>query len=335
MLKICILGYGGIARTHKAGYKSELEDKGIGKLVAVCDIDAARFDAKIDINLSSDDGSAKEFNTYTDLDEMLEKEQPDIVSITLPTFLHKEKAIYIMKKGFNVFCEKPMSLCYSDCLEMLAAAKECGRKLMIGQCLHFFPEYEYLKEVIADGRFGRVRSGYMSRLSGPPIWGWNNWYMDTVNSGGCLLDMHIHDVDFARYALGEPKKVSCISKSGYSGYESAFTTLYYDDFAVTAIGDWSLKGFDFEASFRFAFEKATVLWKDGKLTVYPTEDKKYEVELKAQNGYGAEVAYFADVIMNGKENTKNNPESAALSIKLAETLRKSADLGGEIVPFEV
>lgn len=334
MVKVCLVGYGGIARTHKAGYKQELEEKGIGKLVAVCDIDPKRFEAKVDINLSADDGSKLDFNTYTDLDEMLEKEQPDIVTLTLPTFLHKEKAIYIMRKGYNVFSEKPMSLCYEDCLEMLEVAKETGKKLMVGQCLHFFPEYAYLKEVIDDCRYGKVRSVAMHRLSGPPIWGWENWYMDTSRSNGCLFDMHIHDVDFARYAFGEPKKVSCISKAGYSDYESAFTTLYYDDFAVNAIGDWSLKGFDFQAYFRVGFEKATLEWKDFKLTVYPVDDKKFEVELPSVNGYGAEVAYFADYIKNGRDCSKNDPVSAAKTIKLAETLRESADKGGAIIDFE-
>ncbi|MBO7218030.1 MAG: hypothetical protein J6V50_04945, partial [Clostridia bacterium] len=73
MYKICIVGFGGIARTHKAGYKQEIEDKGLGKLVGVCDINPERFEAKVDINLSADAGAVQEFNKYTDLDEMLEK----------------------------------------------------------------------------------------------------------------------------------------------------------------------------------------------------------------------------------------------------------------------
>ena len=335
MIKVCILGYGGIARTHKAGYKTELEDKGIGKLVAVCDIDPNRFEAKVDINLSTDDSDKNDFNTYTDLDLMLETEQPDIVTLTLPTYLHKEEAIYIMKKGYNVFTEKPMSLNYEDCLEMLRVSKETGKKLMVGQCLHFFPEYDYLKEAAADGRFGKVRSAVFHRLSTPPIWGWDNWYMDTKRSNGCLFDMHIHDIDFARYAFGDPKKVSCISKAGYSDYESAFSTLYYDDFAVSAIGDWSLNHFDVQAYYRVAFENAVLEWKDYKLTVYPKDAEKYVVELPAVNGYGAEVAYFAEYIKGNVDCSKNDPESAAKSIRLAETLRDSADKGGEIVPFEV
>ncbi len=336
MVKVCILGYGGIARAHEGGYKSELSDKGIGKLTAVCDINPDKFSEKVEINISADASgeTPEKVNTYTNLDEMLECEQPDIVSITLPTYLHKEKTIYVLKKGYNVFCEKPMALSYADCLEMLAAAEESGKKLMIGQVLHFFPEYEYLKEAVADGRFGAVHSAFFHRLSTPPVWGFENWFMDAEKSGGCIQDLHIHDIDLARYLFGEPERLSCTSHKGYSDYESAFSTLWYKDFAVSAIGDWSLSKFPFEMYYRVAFDKAVVEMRGGKVTVVTAEGEKIEPELKRQNGYGAEVAYFAKAITDGGDMSKNDPESAALSIKLVEALKKSADNGGAVIEYK-
>lgn len=333
MLKICILGYGGIARVHRDSYK-DLEAKGKAKLVAVCDIDESRFDQKIDINIQGDDSEKSEsFNTYLDLDEMLEKEKPDIVTVTLPTFLHTEKTIYLLEKGYNVMCEKPMSLTYEGCKQMLAAAEKSGKLLMIGQCLHFASEYEFLKEAVESGKFGKVRSAFFQRISSPPLWSWENWYMNTERSGGCIYDLHIHDIDFVRYAFGEPKKISCISKAGYTDYESAFSTLWYDDFAVTAIGDWSLLNYGFAPSYRVAFEKAVLEWKDYRLTVYPTEGEKYDVALDNKSAYGAEVEYMCDILTEGFENKKNAPESAALTIKLVQTLKKSADNNGDITEF--
>lgn len=336
MLKICILGYGGIARAHKAGYTA-LKKKGKAKLVAVCDTDPARFEQAVKTNLDSGEAKAEPlpFNTYTDLDEMLEKEQPDIVTVCLPTFLHKEKTVYLLQKGYNVMCEKPMSLKYEDCLEMINAAKSAGKILMIGQCVRFFSEYEYLKNIIDSGEYGKVRSAYFHRLSVPPVWGWQNWFMDSDLSGGCIHDLHIHDIDFIRYAFGEPRKVSCISREGYTKWESAVTSLWYDGFAVTAIGDWSLKNHPFEPAYRVAFEKATVEMSGGKVTVYPVDGEKLEPEIPAKNGYGAEVEYMCDVLNGETENTKNRPESAAISVKLAETLKISAARDGEPVAFEV
>ena len=49
-----------------------------------------------------------------------------------------------------------MALTYADCKKMLAAAKESKKELMIGQCLRFYPEYQFIKEAVDDQRFGAV-----------------------------------------------------------------------------------------------------------------------------------------------------------------------------------
>ena len=335
MLKICILGYGGIARAHQNGYKTELEEKGIAKLVAACDICEEQFTKDMAINIDSGESEKSELRGYTDLDEMLEKEKPDIVTVALPTYLHKEKTVYLLNKGYNVMCEKPMALTYEDCLEMIEASKKSGAKLMIGQCIHFASAYEYLKEVIETEKYGKIHSAFMHRLSTPPNWGWDNWFMDAKRSGGCLFDLHVHDIDFARYAFGEPKEVSCRTRAGFSEYEYAFSTLMYDDFTVSVIGDWSLQKFPFESYFRVNFDNAVLECKANKLTVYPASADSFDVELDGKSPYGDELAYFCHVVTEGIENVKNSPESSALSIKLAQTLKKSADMKGAIIPFEV
>lgn len=337
MFKVCLLGYGGIAQIHKNSYAG-LEKAGRAKLVGVCDISPDVFTKNIAINIS--DGACGEqggiFNTYTDLDEMLAREQPDVVDICLPTYLHKEKAIYLMKAGYHVFCEKPMALTYEECEEMLCVSIETGKQIMIGQCLHFFAEYEYLKDLVTDGRYGKPLSGFFQRLSAPPLWSWENWYMNSDLSGGCIQDLHIHDVDMARYLFGNPTKISCRTKHGFGKWDCAHSTLCYDDhFTVTIIGDWSLPNVPFETSYRVAFEKATVICKSGDVVVYPAEGASFKPELNFIDGYAEEIGYFIDVLAGRTENTKNKVESAALTVKTIELLRKSGEMGGRQVDFEV
>lgn len=336
MIKVCLVGYGGIARAHKSGYRSEIEAKGLGEFCGAFEINPDRFERRVTTNLAEDTPKeVVDFRTYTDLDTMLETEKPDVVTVALPTYLHKDMTIKILKKGYNVLCEKPMALNSAECEEMIAAAKETGKKLMVGQCLRFAPEYEFLKDAIDTGKFGKVRSVFMERLSTAPIWGWENWYMDTAKSGGALQDLHIHDIDMARYLFGEPEKISCISKAGYSDYESAFSQLFYKDFVASIIGDWSLINHPFKPGYRIAFEKATVTWDYNELWVYPCDAAKYKVDLPAVNPYGAEAAFFGKVVTEGAQNTKNTPESAAATIKLIEALRQSADNGGAILEYDV
>lgn len=334
MLKAGIIGFGGIAKAHRSGY-ANLEKQGKAQLVCACDIDPDAFTRKITINLDTGKAELQEHITfYTDLDEMLAKEEIDLLDLCVPTFLHKELAVKLLNRGYHVMCEKPMALTYDDCTEMLRAAKENGKQLMIGQCLRFFPAYEYAKEVIEDERFGRVLGAFFSRLSPPPVWGWENWFMDPARSGGCLTDLHIHDVDMIRYLFGEPEAVSCRASTSLSVYDTVHSTFFVGDTPITAIGDWSLKGVPFSASYRLDFEKATLVSNASSVTVYPKDGgESYKPELHGVGGYEGELSYFCDVIEGRTENVKNPPESAARTVSLVENLRESAKNGGRVLPF--
>ena len=91
-IKAALLGFGGIAKSHKKGYDLLAAEGANVRLVAVCDINPENF-KKLDtaINLGSDgDLSLGDLRTYTDCDEMLANEEIDMVDICLPTYLHKE-----------------------------------------------------------------------------------------------------------------------------------------------------------------------------------------------------------------------------------------------------
>ena len=334
MLKAVMIGFGGIAQAHKAGYLA-LEKEGKVKLTAVCDIRKEAFVGKVEINLKNDAAEGGDFRCYTDFEEMLKNEErPDFIDICVPTFLHRDIAVSMLRKGYNVLCEKPMSLTYRDCLLMLEAEKESGKQLMIAQCLRFFPSYRYLKEVVDDGRFGKVQSAFFSRLSAPPLWSWENWYMDPARSGGCLTDMHIHDVDMVRYLFGEPEAVSCRAASSVCVNDSVQSDFYYGGIPVTAVGDWTLSGMTFQASYRVDLEKATVVYENDVVTVYPKDGKEaFCPAMEGPNGYTGEISYFCDVVSGKIRNDRNPASSAVRTVKLIEALRASVERNGERIAF--
>lgn len=334
MLKVAIIGFGGIAKAVHVGAYEQLEASGKAKLVAVCDIREECFTQKQEINIGGSDSLIGEnVHTYTDWREMLDKEKVDLVDVCLPTFLHAPVSIEALKRGFNVLCEKPMSLTYDDCLKMIDAAKSSGKQLMIGQCLRFGSKYRYLKKVIDEGEFGKVKGATFRRLSTTPVWGWDNWFMDYERSHGCIQDMHVHDIDIARFLFGEPLLVSCVTTDVYSRKDSARSTLLYDGFSVLAVGDWTLEGMPFSAEYLVSFEKATVEYKGDVITVYPRGGEAYKPPVESDNFYFNEIEFFADVIEKGGKNELNPPESAAKSIKLIETLIKSSDNGSAFTAF--
>lgn len=334
MLKAGLIGFGGIAQAHKNGY-ALLEREGKVRLTCACDIRPETFSGKVEINLKLEDSAeSSPIRFYEDLDEMLRKEELDFVDICVPSYLHREMAVKMLTRGYHVLSEKPMALSFADCRAMLDAEQKSGKHFMIGQCLRFFPQYEYLKACIDDGRFGKTLSAFFSRLSAPPVWGWENWFMDAAKSGGCITDLHIHDIDIVRYLFGEPEAVSCRVSHSLTRYDSVQTSLFYGGLPVTAVGDWTLEKIPFAASYRVGFEKATVLFEGGVVTVYPKDGgEPFRPEMSEQDGYTREIAYFCDVILGKTENDRNPASSAANTIRLIEVMKQSADADGKKILF--
>ena len=239
----------------------------------------------------------------------------------------------MLNAGKHVLCEKPMALSTEQCDEMIAAAERSGKRLMIGQCLRFHNAYSYLKDCTDNKNFGKLKNLYMYRRSAQPRWGYEHWFEKTDKCGGCILDMHIHDIDMARYLLGEPDAVSCIAYDATVRWSVENSRLYYKDVMVVADGSWdeSPKS-SFNCGFRARFENAQIIYDGCEVTVYPDVEETFKPELPKTNHMAEEIRYFASTILDqSKLNEKNPPESARATVSLIEKLRLSAEKGGEII----
>ena len=328
MIKFGLIGFGGIARSHKAAH-TRLENEGFGsKLVAICDIRPEIFGQDMEINLGAANvGSMDGINLYTSVDEMLAKEDLDAVDICLPSYMHADMAIKCLEKGLHVMSEKPMALSTADCDRMMAAAKKADRKLMIGLCLRFEPMYLCLKEIIDSKKFGEVHNVYFERLGGMPT-GWERWYHDPEKSGGIEFDLHIHDLDMTRFLSGEPNWVSSVK----NGYKNINTRFGYDGFSVMTVDDWSGSNtFKFKMGYRVAFDDATVVMDNGVVTVFPNVGEAYTVEYGKQDRMAEELRYLCRQITDGIENTVNSLESTKADITLTEKVRESYLNNGKVI----
>lgn len=328
MIKFGIIGFGGIARSHKAGHL-RLENEGFGsKLVAICDIRPEILGQDMEINLgAANTGTMEGINLYTSVDEMLEKEELDAVDICLPSYMHADIAIKCLEKGLHVMSEKPMALSTADCKRMITAAKKADRKMMIGLCLRFEPMYLCLKDMIDSKKFGKIHNVYFERLGGMPM-GWEDWYNDPEKSGGIEFDLHIHDLDMTRFLFGEPKWVSAVK----NGYRNINTRFGYDDFTVMTVDDWSGSNtYKFRMGYRVAFDDATVVMENGLVTVFPNEGEPYNVEYEKKDRMAEELRYLCQQITDGIENTVNSLESTMADITLTEKVRKSYLKNGKVI----
>lgn len=329
-IKVAILGYGHIARNHRIGYELLKSQMAPVELVALCDIDPEQFqDMEIINSDESTAGVRKDYHTYTDLEEMLKQEEVDVIDICLPTYLHCEYTVKLLKRGYHVMCEKPMGRNTAECARMLAAEKESGKKLMIGMCLRFNPMYLELKKLIDEKTYGEVTSAHFERRSAIPAWGYQNWFQNYECSGGAALDFHIHDVDMIRFLFGEPKAVSAVAANNKIKCTTIHSTFIYDDKAVTAIGDWgAIRGAKMGAVYRVNFERATVISENREVFVYPEGTEGFKLELDKGNHMAEEALFFAKTIMGEIENEKNLPADSAGTVRLVEKLVESAEHDG-------
>jgi predicted dehydrogenase len=334
MLRIGLIGLGFMGRMHLETY-IRLENEGVPiKVAAICDIDAFKLQGRAAggniVTASSPMLDFQRFNRYTSIEEMLEKERLDCVDITLPTYLHKEAAMQCLRHGLHVLCEKPMALHTGECAEMIQAAEANGRKLMIGQCLRFWPAYMYLKDLVDKQTYGNVISAYFYRGGGTPAWG--AWLTQREKSGGALVDMHVHDTDMVHWLFGKPDSVSCHARNVVpgSGYDVVSTHYKYKDGkVVNAQADWTLQGdYGFEMSYRINFDNGNVHFRGNAVQVNPNDAPGFAPELSPETGYYYQLKYFAEALLHDRPITAAAPTSIMGSMEIIEAEIESADRDG-------
>ena len=185
-LKCGIIGFGGLGKIH---YFNLVKNENV-EIVALCDVEEKQFTEAKDTNQGKGEAplDVSMYHLYSDAEEMLEKENLDLVVVALPTYLHAKYSIMALNKGAHVFCEKPMARTVEECQEMIKAAKANNRQLAIGQCVRFHKVFEYIKEAYEDGKYGKLVRLELCRYGCTPVWGWDNWYMDFEKSGGAKAE---------------------------------------------------------------------------------------------------------------------------------------------------
>jgi len=331
MVRVGIAGLGFMGRTHFGIY----QDMPNVEVVALMDRDKKRREGDWAEPIGNLPASwpkkvdMKGRKSYASLDEMLQDPDIDVIDITLPTNLHAEAVIRALKAGKHVLCEKPMARTYRDCRRILQAYKKSKSIYMVAQCIRFWPHYVKIKELVQSKKYGRLRSVALKRLASPPDYSYGNWLLKHALSGGALLDLHVHDIDYAQVLIGKPKRIYAQGTKGPSGGIDHIEALwdYGRDMLVSIEGGWTFSAtFPFEMAILVRCEKATIKWfmsEGPKIKVF-TESKVEEVEVEDTTGWHKEIEYFINCVEGGTRPKLCTPESSAMSIRLAEAELRSA-----------
>ncbi|WP_233568221.1 Gfo/Idh/MocA family protein [Cohnella faecalis] len=193
MVKASVIGCGGMGTIHAERYASMPDVE----LVGVCDVNERSASVL---------GKLTGAGFYTDVQQMFDSEKPDVVSITVPTFLHLPIVKLAADNGVHVICEKPLALSAVEAEEAIQYCEQRGVRLFVGHVVRFFPSYRQLTE--SATRFGGVRGGvYHAKRAGAHPGQVQPWFKDPNKSGGVILDLMIHDIDYILGAFGEVSEV--------------------------------------------------------------------------------------------------------------------------------
>ena len=294
--------------------------------------------------------------TFTDYRQLLQDKALDAAIVCLPNFLHFPASLAALEAGKHVLCEKPPTMNAAEMRVLRDEAAERGLIYFFGRQFRFSPAIRTAREIIAEGRLGRIyraRASWVRSRGIPP--GIGSWFTDRSRSGGgALIDIGVHALDSAWYLMGTPRPVSITAKvfrnfahfvnapifdvedeahafirfanDSFVELETSWAANLTDD---TPIGpEWVGREsnncvlFGTKGTIRL---KPLTLFEDqnGKLTVVPL-DLRY-----SENGFEMQLRNFVDAT-RGLIAPANDAEQAFELMEMIDGIYASSELGREI-----
>ena len=271
----------------------------------------------------------------TSLDEALADAAVEAAVIATPVPTHPALALRCLAAGKHVFVEKPLAVSTADASEVVAAARNAGRTLMVGHLLEYHPGVNQLKELADSGELGQIHYIYGNRLNLGKLRADEN----------ALWSLGAHDVSVVlRLAAEEPVECSAAGQSYMrEGVEDVvFCFLRFESGLVAHL---HLSWLDPHKERRFtvvgAKKMATFddMQPERKLTVY---DKGFDQDFQNYGEYIArsgdvwsprvpndeplriECRHFLDCVREGTE-PRSGGESGLRVVRVLEELQRSLD----------
>lgn len=202
MIRIAIIGTGGIAHEHMKAYLA-LADR--CKVVALVDIipgKAKRFMEEFHLQC----------DTYENHEDILDRTDIDLADVCTPPYVHASISINCLRSGKNVVCEKPMAASLEECDAMIKARDESGKLLSIIAQNRFRKGIRDLKLLLESGIAGPVRHAQVDSFWWRGHCYYDLWWRGTweKEGGGCTLNHAVHHIDMLCWMMGLPDKVTSV-----------------------------------------------------------------------------------------------------------------------------
>jgi UDP-N-acetyl-2-amino-2-deoxyglucuronate dehydrogenase len=336
-----VVGVGFIGGVHGEAIKALPN----AKLVACCDAREAAAKAF---------GERFGCSWTTDLDEMLRRDDLDVISIATPSGLHMEPAVAAAQAGKHAIVEKPLDITLERIDRILEAHAKAGTT--VGGIFNgrFYPTAQLFKKAVDQGRFGRMTFG----MAYGPWWRTQRYYDEggwkgtiKYDGGGAYMNQGIHTIDMLQWLMGDVASVTAnTAVLAHTGIEVEDTGAAVVRFKNGALGVMACTTSMYPGHFRIievAGDKGTVAMADTKFFFWQfaeetPEDEQIRREYLSFPGVGIgasdpaagvtgklhepNFADFLAAIDAGREPLVSGPESRK-SVETILAIYRSADTG--------
>jgi len=220
-MKIAFIGAGGIAGSYRGSLKKLNQP-----ISAICDVNKERS-----VAVAKEENA----NAYTDHEDMLSKEKPDVVFICIPPGAHTTQVADSAKSGAAVFVAKPIAADMETALRTKDAIEKAGVLNQVGYMARHSDITAKAKELTSGKKLVMGFGRFLCRMGASHPW-WGKFNI----SGGQMLEQSTHVFDLLRYFMGDVEKVQAfgikgVSKDGIADFEECTVCNLY--FANGAVGN--------------------------------------------------------------------------------------------------
>lgn len=318
-LRVGLVGAGNMAATHAAGWIAAGDQ--IKHILGSGSSRAAALAEQLAADVANS------------LDELLGA--VDVVDICSPTDTHLDYIRTAASGNVPIVCEKPLGRTPDDAREAVAICEAADVPLLVAHVVRFFPEYATARDRVIAGDLGDVAVMRLDRSTYFPM-GDGSWFSNHARSGGVVLDLMIHDVDYARWVGGDVVRVYAKRSQPPGSGGHVLATLRHSGGALTHIqGSWAFP----QGSFRTSLE---IAGSDGLLQLHASEPFHSIVaesddvaavpqppSTMAESPYVTQMRHFS-AVLHGQAKSIVSPSDAADAVAVCDAIERSIEIGRAI-----
>jgi predicted dehydrogenase len=268
----------------------------------------------------------------------------DVVDVCAPTHLHAEIVAAAAAAGKHVICEKPLARTVEQGEAMLGSCRDAGVHLLVAHVVRFFPEYAAAKAAVGRGAVGRPAVVRLARSTFAPRKGADNWFVDEAKSGGIVLDLMVHDLDYARWLAGEIASVyakSLRAARARSEGDHVLAILRHHSGALTHVeASWAQPPPTFRTRGEVAGDAGVVSWdsdRDAPVRANlgvgdPGDEVPRIVSTLAEDPYTTQIRHFL-AVLRGQQEPIVTGEDGLAALRVAAAVAESIATG-EVIQVE-